>query len=100
MHEVTADEEDDGSVESDAIEHEPAWCVHLDVSRSNVCFKIDCGADGTVVSKKTYPNLRGRSRLKLAKLNLETLGGPLMCKGQYIDQIHRSSRLSSYAWSS
>ena len=100
VHEVTADEEESksyflGSVESDvsepdAIEPEPAWYTDLYTNRSHVRFKIDCGADVTVISEKTYRSMRDRPKLKQAHVKLDTLGGPLTCKGQFIARVQRN----------
>ena len=100
LHEVTADEEESksyflGSVESDvsepdASEPEPAWYTDLYTNRSHVRFKIDCGADVTVISEKTYRSMRDRPKLKQAHVKLDTLGGPLTCKGQFIARVQRN----------
>ena len=100
VHEVTADEDESksyflGSVESDvtepdASEPEPAWYTDLYTNRSHVRFKIDCGADVTVISEKAYRQMRDRPKLKPANVKLDTLGGPLTCKGQFIARVQRN----------
>ena len=47
-------------------------------------FKLDSGADVSVMSHSNYKELRPRPSLKTVKANLNSPGGPLNCRGQFI----------------
>ena len=100
VDEVTADEEESKSYflwsvesdvsEPDASEPEPALYTDLYTNRSHVRFKINCCADVTAISEKTYRSMRDRQKLKQAHVKLDTLGGPLTCKGQFNARVQRN----------
>lgn len=71
-----------GSVSCD--DSSPAWKVDLDLKGRPVTFKIDTGADVTVMSHASYVMLRPRPPLKAISANLNSPGGPLDCRGQFI----------------
>ena len=65
----------------------PAWKVDLslnDVKGHPVTFKLDSGADVSAMSDSNYKELRPRPSLKTVKANLNSPGGPLNCRGQFI----------------
>ena len=74
-----------GSINCD--DSSPAWKVDLDlndVKGHPVTFKLDSGADVSVMSDSNYKQLRPRPSLKTVKANLNSPGGPLNCRGQFI----------------
>ena len=65
----------------------PAWKVDLDlndVKGHPVTFKLDSGADVAVISDSNYKEPRLRPSLKTVKANLNSPGGPLNSRGQFI----------------
>ena len=61
----------------------PAWKVDLglnDVRGHPVTFKLDPGADVSVMSDSNYKELRPRPSLKTVEANLNSPGGPLNCR--------------------
>ena len=74
-----------GSINCD--DSSPAWKVDLDlndVQGHPVTFKLDTGADVSVMSDSNYKQLRPRPSLNTVKANLNSPGGPLNCRGQFI----------------
>ena len=74
-----------GSINCD--DSSPAWKVDLDLNDGKghpVTFKLDSGADVSVMSDSNYKQLRPRPSLKTVKANLNSPGGPLNCRGQFI----------------
>ena len=74
-----------GSINCD--DSSPAWKVDLDLNDVKchpVTFKLDSGADVSVMSDSNYKYLRPRPSLKTVKANLNSPGGPLNCRGQFI----------------
>ena len=82
-----------GSIESEQFE-EPPWHVELEINDTIVDFKIDSGADVTVISDETYNRLKKRSKLKSTKTPLDSPGGKLKCIGQFIGRIQRRGKVS------
>lgn len=62
------------------------WCVDLMISGSRVKFKIDSGADVTVMNLKTYQSLDSPPKLFPTRVNLNSVGGPINCKGTFLTQ--------------
>ena len=72
-----------GSVNCD--DSDPAWRVTLRIGSSQpVDFKIDSGADVSVMSYSRYLSMKPRPVLSDVKANLSSPGGPLNCKGRFI----------------
>ena len=74
-----------GSINCD--DSSPAWKVDFDlnyVKGHPVTFKLDSGADVSVMSDSNYKQLRPRPSLKTVKANLNSPGGPLNCREQFI----------------
>ena len=72
-----------GSVDCD--DSDPAWRVALYLGGSKpVDFKIDSGADVSVMSYSKYLTLKPRPSLSEVTTNLSSPGGPLNCKGRFV----------------
>ena len=96
LQEVNDDSDDDtqqfcGSVRADNFlgavhcdDGDPAWRVTLRIGDSAESFKIDTGADVSIMSHDRYLKLKPRPDLKDVKTNLSSPGGPLACCGQFI----------------
>ena len=71
-----------GSVSCD--DSAPPWKVnlHLNASRVPTTFKLDSGADVSVMSLQNYKRLKPKPALKPANAILTSPGGPLECHGQ------------------
>lgn len=83
-----------GSVESK--EHdEPPWHTSVEMNGTVVDFKIDCGADVTVISSETYRQLHERPKLKSANVSLDSPGGKLSCDGHFIAKILRKRKVTN-----
>ena len=63
---------------------DPAWRVTLQIGDSAESFKIDTGADVSIMSHDRYLKLKPRPDLKDVKTNVSSPGGPLACCGQFI----------------
>ncbi|KAI7800957.1 hypothetical protein IRJ41_017925 [Triplophysa rosa] len=60
-----------------------AWMVTLPIQGTDIDFKIDTGADISVMSEKTFSVLKYKPQLKNANVKLESPGGTLHCRGQF-----------------
>lgn len=65
---------------------ENEWLVELDVNGSTVEFKIDTGADITVMSQAAFNRLPQRPRLVMtgAKPRITSPGGEVLCVGRFL----------------
>ena len=70
-----------GSIYCD--ETEPAWPVNLEIGGKQIRFKIDSGADTTVMAEGTYRTLLQRPKLQETSSKLKSPGGRLECLGQF-----------------
>ena len=71
---------------------EEPWSVVLHVNRKPVQFKIDTGADISVISVSTYQALPQRPKLKPSNAMLSSPGGMLKCKGQFTAEISHNNK--------
>ena len=60
-----------------------AWRVNLPLEGGTVRFKIDSGADVTVLTESSYNHLKPKPELKSTNTSLSSPGGPLSCMGQF-----------------
>lgn len=60
---------------------EPAWRTMLVICKTAVNFKIDSGADTTIINEATFNRLRIKPKLKPVTANLESPGGKVDHKG-------------------
>jgi transposase InsO family protein len=72
-----------GSVHDDGEDEKP-WRVSLDVAGRNVSFKIDTGADVSVISESQWKSLCPKPKLSPTKAKLLSPGGPIQSLGQFI----------------
>ena len=92
MREVTSNSERNnrefflGAVNS-CDEFEERWSVMLHVNKKPIKFKIDTGADISVMSVSTYEALPQRRKLKPSNAVLSSPGGMLKCRGQFTAEI-------------
>lgn len=97
VQEITETDEDDtvflGSVDlkqsKDALlaEDEPLWRTTLTLADTPVSFKIDSGADTSVMSEATYEALRNKPKLSEVKNTLQSPGGVVATRGQFLAKI-------------
>ena len=80
-----------GSVEKPDNESEPPWKVYVMINAKYTQFKIDTGADVSVISKATYDKL-GVNKPKLQPVNttLTSPGGNVNCRGQFVAKAGRN----------
>lgn len=71
-----------GSV-CDANETSEQWTVQLQVDSTPVDFKIDTGADVTVISEDTFHTLTPEKTLAPPDIPLDSPGGELLCLGRF-----------------
>ncbi|KAL6470492.1 hypothetical protein MHYP_G00216110 [Metynnis hypsauchen] len=96
VQEVTEAGEDDtvflGSVELKQkdvrlAEDEPPWRTTLDVADTPVSFKIDSGADTSIMSEATYETLRSKPKLIEVTNTLQSPGGTVATRGQFLAKL-------------
>ena len=71
------------SIDYDVTE-ETKWYIDLDVIGDPINFKIDSGADVTVISEDIYHRMPNRPHLKPSKVVLNSPGGQLSNLGQFV----------------
>ena len=98
VQEITeADEDEDtvflGSVElkqsKDALlaEDEPLWRTTLTLADMPVSFKIDSGANTSVMSEATYETLQHKPKLNVVKNTLQSPGSVVATRGQFLAKL-------------
>ena len=60
-----------------------AWFVTLTVRRNRLRFKIDTGADVTVISEETWLAMRNKPELQPTTVNLNSVGGQVNACGKF-----------------
>lgn len=104
VHEVTEAERAEqtsyflGSV-CDASDKSEQWTVQLRVDSTPVEFKIDTGADVTVISEDTFHTLTPEKRLEPPDIPLDSPGGELLCLGRFdatINHKEKDYRFTAY----
>ena len=84
VQQVNDDDEEEehffGAIDCD--DADPPWRISLKIGKSVESFKIDTGADVSIMSFSRYLKLVPKPQLKEVKTNLNSPGGPLSCKGQ------------------
>ena len=61
--------------------------MNLTINQKVVNFKIDSGADVTVITESTYNSLPNRPKLELTKAGLCSPGGQVECKGEFTTKV-------------
>ena len=64
--------------------YEPAWRKKILTQAGAIDFKLDSGADVTVISEATLNRLSPKPKLRAAQTKLVSPGGPLSCRGQFV----------------
>ena len=67
----------------DCTTNNDAWFVTLTVRRNRLRFKIDTGADVTVISGETWLAMRNKSELQPTTVNLNSVGGQVNACGKF-----------------
>ena len=75
-----------GAIKSGTSEEEP-WSITLRINQKPVQFKIDTGADISVMSELTYQALPKCPELQPSNAILSSPGGKLNCKGRFTANI-------------
>lgn len=68
-------------------EDEPPWRTTLTVADTPVSFKIDSGADTSIMSEATYETLRSKPLLSEVKNTLQSPGGTVATRGQFMAKL-------------
>lgn len=76
-----------GHVNNDVGENEPPWFTDLSINRSSVKFKLDSGADVSIMSHTSYTALAERPALKPCYTKLRSPGGEVKSLGQFIARV-------------
>ena len=59
------------------------WFVHLDICESDIPFKVDTGADISVISQSVWESLTNKPTLKPTEIKLNCINGPLKARGEF-----------------
>ena len=76
------------SVQNDCPENVPAWRAQLKIDGTPVDFKIDSGADTSIMSYEVYKTLKNKPYLSPTAAVLGSPGGPVNPRGQFIAVTH------------
>ena len=68
----------------DCTEKKDAWFVTMKVKRTRLRFKIDTGADVTIITKETWLAMKDKPRLEPTAVRLNSVGGQLKACGQFL----------------
>ncbi|MCG8079184.1 MAG: DDE-type integrase/transposase/recombinase [Candidatus Thiodiazotropha taylori] len=79
-----------GSVDCDKDSENP-WIVNLSICKSTVSFKIDTGADVTIMSESCYKSLEQIPPLNKNLSVLKSPGGNVNCLGYFIAETYRNN---------
>lgn len=83
-----------GSVSESANEDE--WHVKLPMNGISVKFKIDTGADITVISEQTFLNLPSHPQLARTLADIRSPDGKLDCIGKFLACMERKGQTVSF----
>lgn len=72
-------------------EEEPAWYVNLSVCDTSMKFKIDTGADVSVVSQSQFLAMKCRPNLHECRFRISSPGGGVLPLGQFIARLTHDS---------
>ena len=67
----------------DGTTNNDAWFVTLTVRRNRIRFKVDTGADVTVISEETWLAMRNKPELQPTTVNLNSVGGQVNACGKF-----------------
>ena len=97
VHEVNESAPDEwflGTVSCD--DTDPPWKVKLSIAGKLIEFKIDSGADTSVICEEVYNSFSPKPKLVPIKSSLIGVGGPLICKGQFV--AHTNVKEQDYSF--
>ena len=87
IQEVVPDRDSENETEyllnSVIIEDSQPWTVDLKIKDTVVNFKIDTGADMSVMSDKSYRQLKRKQELSQSEVRLTSPGGRLTVRGEF-----------------
>ena len=72
-----------GAVDCTGRDMSSAWFVHLPIASNSIKFKIDTGADVTVMSKAAYNGMKNPPPLQNTQLRLNSPGGMVCVVGEF-----------------
>ena len=75
---------------------EPPWHINMDICGRSISFKLDSGADITVMPEHTYKTLHHPPPLRRVRIKLGTLGGEIIAKGQFIARAVANDRTFNF----
>ena len=75
---------------------EEPWCTTLQLRGGEVTFKIDSGADVSIMTEADWKRLRPRPNLKATDVKLTIPGGPLTSKGHFIARVEHSRQVYNF----
>jgi hypothetical protein len=75
---------------------EPPWRIKLEVQGSVINFKIDTGADVSVISEDEWRKMSPRPKLVQSRAGLESLGGPVQNIGQFVGTTFWKGRRTTF----
>ena len=71
----------------DCQDKDKPWEVHFLIGGTRVNFKIDSGADVTVMPQPVYNKLKCRPHLLPVETKFNSPGGPLQCVGRFVAKV-------------
>ena len=80
-----------GSIDCDKSSENP-WLVNLSICKSNILFKIDTGADCTILSEGCYKTLKQIPPSKKTLAVLKSPGGNVHVLGYFIAETYRNDQ--------
>lgn len=78
------------------VESDTDWDIELQVNGSPVDFKIDTGADTTVMTETTFNKIQQRPKLIKSKSIVYSPGGKVMCVGKFLATTHYKGQKYQY----
>ena len=75
---------------------EPAWRHTLKTQGGEINFKIDSGADVTIISETVLNKLKPKPKLQSIKTRLTSPGGQLACRGQFMAETPYRGEVFKY----
>lgn len=72
--------------------YEPVWREQIVLGNTRMTFKLDCGADLTVISKQAYRQNFSDIPLKPPTVSLRSVGEPLKCLGHFSTTAHHRDK--------
>ena len=70
----------------------PPWMADIIIDGQSFGFKIDSGADATVMSEESYESLKNKMPLNKTNVILNSPGGKLECRGQLKTKVSVNGR--------